>query len=108
MPAANTTTIPAAHAAATAAARAWSAALSGPDRMSELQLLVMMSGPSATAALKAAVMLTSAPDAVAALTGLSVQSGAVANTFADSPVPWPFSSLPGSAVPGPSTTGSIR
>src|SRR5829696_5302846 len=108
LPAANTTTIPAAHAADTAAARAWSAALSGPEWMSELQLFVITSGPRATAALNAAVMFTRAPEAVAALTGLSVQSGAVANRLADSPVPWPFSSVSASVVPGPSTTGSIR
>ena len=53
-------------------------------------------------------MLTSAPAAVAALTGFSRQSGAVEKMLADSPVPWPFSSTPGSAVPGPSTTGSTR
>ena len=108
LPAANTTTIPAAHAAATAAARACSAALSGPVGTSEVQLFVMTSGSRATAALNAAVMFTSAPELVAAFTGWSVQSGAVENTFADSPLPWPFSSTPGSAVPGPSTTGSTR
>src|SRR5687767_3186073 len=100
--------MPAAHAAATAAARACIAALSGGFWMFDAQLLVMIAGPSATAALNAAVMLTSAPAAVAALIGVSVQSGAVEKMFADSPVPWPFSSTPGSAVPGPSTVGLTR
>ena len=76
--------------------------------MSDVQQLEMMCGLSATAALKAAVRFTSAPDAVADLTGLSVTSGAVAKMFADSPVPWPFSSTPAFAVPGPRIVGSTR
>ena len=100
--------IPEAHAAAIAASRACRAALSGPNWTLEVQLLEMMSGPSATAALNAAVTLTRAPEALAVLTGMSRTSGAVAKMLADSPVPWPFSSMPGSAVPGPRTVGSTR
>ena len=76
--------------------------------MLRLQLFVMIDGFKATAALKAAVVLTRAPDALAVFTGRRVTSGAVANTFADSPVPWPTASTVGAAVPGPSTVGSTR
>ena len=68
----------------------------------------MMCGFSATPALNAAVRFTSAPEAAAALTGLSVTSGAVAKMFADSPVPWPLPSTPASTVPGPSSVGFTR
>ena len=92
LPAEKQTTMPLATAAATAAARACSAALRGPNWTDPVQLLLMMSGLSAAAALNAAVVFTSAPEAVAVLTGLSSTSGAVAKMFADSPVPCPCSS----------------
>src|SRR3954471_18838207 len=85
LPAANTTITPDAQAAATAAARACSAALRGPNWTSDVHELEMMCGLSAAAALNAAVRFTSAPDAAAVLIGLRVTSGAVAKMLADSP-----------------------
>ena len=75
LPAEKQTTMPLATAAATAAARACSAAVRGPNWIDPVQLLLMMSGLSAAAALNAAVVFTSAPEAVAVLTGLQQHVG---------------------------------
>ena len=95
--------MPVATAAAIAAARAWSAALSGPYWLLLPQLQVMMCGLSPTAALNAPIELTKL-----IFTVCSSTSGATAKMFADSPVPWPLSSASGLAAPGPSTTGATR
>src|SRR5690625_4253654 len=84
--------MPSATAPATAAASAWLAALSGGPGTLEPQLLVMMCGCRAAAALNAAVTLTSAPDAEAVFTGRRVAHAAAAMLFADSPVQFPLSS----------------
>ena len=68
------------------------------------QLLVMTCGcgVALTAALKLPVG-SSRP-----FTGKSRAPGAAAKMLADSPVPWPLSSLAGSVSPGPSKVGEIR
>ena len=86
-----------------ATASAWLAGLSGPLRMSDPQLQVMICGLSATAALKAPVEL-----AKFIFTGISSASGATAKMLADSAVPWPLSSVAALTAPGPSVTASTR
>ena len=95
--------IPCATASEMAAARAWSAALSGGLSWLEPQLQLMMCGERATAALNAPMVFTKL-----SFTIVKSMSGATANAFADSAVPCPTSSSFGLAVAGPSTTGDER
>ncbi len=80
-----------------------SAADSGGFRMSEPQLHEMTSGPRPAATVNAPVEFVKLT-----LTMVKSTSGATANTFADSPVPWPLSSSFGFVAAGPSTTGFAR
>src|SRR5918992_239053 len=102
-PAENTTMIPLAHASAIAAAMAWLAAERGGFMTLDPQLLLMIWGPSATAALNPPTVLTKL-----IFTMVKSTSGATAKMFADSPVPWPTSSAAAFAAPGPRTTGEDR
>ena len=80
-----------------------SAALSGPVRLSEPQLLLMMWGRQGDGGVERADVLTKL-----IFTIVKSASGATAKMLADSAVPWPISSAAGLAAPGPSTTGRTR